>query len=104
MRIATSGSRTIHAALCILLPLIPLGAQPLGVLSGRVADATGAALPNASLTIKLPTGEERQVATGPDGSFRVEGLQAGSYHLRAHSKGSRRSPATLLLLADRAWI
>jgi len=51
-----------------------------GSLSGRVADASGAAVPGASVTAHAPdTGFSRTVTTGPDGSYRFPGLPVGTY-------------------------
>lgn len=89
MRAKPFTSRFLQIAFyCIFLLLSArIRAQTSAVLSGRVQDATGAALSNASLTITGPSEDSRIVPIASDGAFRIEGLAPGSYELRVASAG-----------------
>jgi outer membrane receptor for ferrienterochelin and colicins len=56
--------------------------------SGRVTDASGAALPGATITLRnLATGLERVTTTAADGSFGFPGLREGRYKISAAAAG-----------------
>lgn len=83
--------------LCLLLGLVlafdtglVLAQEPVGTISGVVADETGAVVPNATVIIKnKATGYERQITTGADGAFSAPSLAAGVYEVRVEMKGFR---------------
>jgi hypothetical protein len=53
-----------------------------GIIAGVVIDATGAAVPGATVTAtSLDTKASRTATTGSSGNFRLEGEQPGSYRL-----------------------
>lgn len=55
-----------------------------GVLIGTVTDQSGAAVPNVKVIAKnLDTGSSTSVTTDSSGSYRIVGLSAGRYELRA---------------------
>ena len=55
---------------------------------GTVMDPTGAAVPNASITItNTDTGIVRTFTTGSDGQYLVPDLHIGHYVLRAQASG-----------------
>ncbi|MCU1262491.1 MAG: TonB-dependent receptor plug, partial [Bryobacterales bacterium] len=61
------------------------GAQSLGAgtLKGIVTDATGAALPSASIELaNTLTGYSRQAQSGSDGSFALQDIPQNSYVVR----------------------
>jgi hypothetical protein len=59
-------------------------AQVGAVISGRVADATGAAVADASVTVKsIETGATRTVMTDTGGNYRVAELPLGAQEVRA---------------------
>jgi TonB family protein len=63
-------------------------APPLAVLSGRVVKA-GVERPLASATVvaRDAAGQEHTATTGADGSWRIDGLPAGAYHLKITAAG-----------------
>src|SRR2546426_7343256 len=79
----------------ILLMALALAVTPeLGwtqvnaTISGRVEDATGAAIGGATVTVKsLETGATRTVTTDETGNFRVLSLPIGSQEVRAERQG-----------------
>ena len=59
-----------------------------GILAGVAKDSTGAAIPNATVTIKgEQTGELRNITTGPDGTYRAEALSPESYSITVSRDG-----------------
>ena len=63
-------------------------AQVTGVLSGRVLDATDAAIPGATVTVKnVETGATRTTTTDQTGTYRVVALPVGPQEVRAEKTG-----------------
>ena len=85
--------RISHFAVLVVSTLILLSsglwAQSFrGSIRGTVSDQTGAVIVGAKVTVKnASTGFTRDVLTGPDGSYVVPELSAGSYRVAAESKG-----------------
>ena len=72
----------------------PASGPPVGFLSGWVSDGLGH--PLAGVAIHMAYGHD--ATTGPDGSFRIEGLAAGlNYNLTPVKKGYTFSPANRLV-------
>jgi Carboxypeptidase regulatory-like domain len=67
----------------------PMRAQVAGAtLSGVVTDASGAGVPNVTVSIKnVTTGVVRDVKTDSDGYYTAPNLLPGSYEVRASAKG-----------------
>jgi hypothetical protein len=58
------------------------------VLTGRVTDASGAVVANATITAtSVETGQIRSVTTGTDGSYKFDGLPAGDYRVKFEAIG-----------------
>jgi hypothetical protein len=70
-------------AVCLVLTLAAsLRAQTAGVLTGRVTDASGSAVANATVTAtSADTGQARTVTTGADGAFKFD-LPPGNYRVK----------------------
>lgn len=78
--------RFLALALVIIgafLLAIPLPAQEIrAIMSGRVVDASGAAIPNATITaINLGTGQQSVAPSTGDGSFNLRGPFAGKLRI-----------------------
>jgi hypothetical protein len=68
--------------------LEPVQAQVTAAISGRVEDASGAAVEGAIVTVKsLETGASRAVTTGATGNFRAVSLPIGPQDVRAEKTG-----------------
>jgi len=84
---------TLFALACLLLvPSPSLWAQSssTGALSGTVTDATGAVVPNVTVTAtNTETGQVRTGATSSDGSYKFALLPPGTYRLKFESTGFR---------------
>lgn len=59
-----------------------------GALTGKVVDASGNGIANATVTAtSIDNGQARTAGTGPDGSYRFEGLLPGKYRLKFEADG-----------------
>jgi len=74
---------------CIVVSAAQLAVcQVSGTISGRVDDATGAAITEASITVKnLETGATRVVSSDGTGNFKVFSLPVGTYEVKAEKAG-----------------
>ena len=71
-------------------------------ISGRVTDSTGAAIRNATLTVRQTGGSYERVGnTDEKGDYRLEGLIPGEYQVNAVVEGFSLSSQTVSLLNDR---
>jgi hypothetical protein len=62
-----------------------------GQIEGVVTDTTGAAIPNASITIKnIETGSERQVTSDESGVYRAPLLPLGTYQVTVEAANFKR--------------
>ena len=62
-----------------------------GQIEGVVTDSTGAAVPNASVTVKnIETGTERQLTSGADGVYRAPLLPLGTYQVTVEASNFKR--------------
>lgn len=89
MRSQMKGIRALDV-LCLVLALAaPMLAQTTtGRIVGTIADQTGAAVPNANVTVTdLQRGGARMVVTDSSGNYVVPALQPGVYKVRAEAKG-----------------
>jgi hypothetical protein len=65
--------------------------RDLGTIAGIVSDPTGAAIPNAKVTItELATNLSYTVTTGPTGEYVRPALKPGTYKVEAQAAGFRR--------------
>src|SRR5882757_9650823 len=75
-------------------------AQVTASLSGRVEDASSAAVPGATVTVKsMETGATRAVTTDDSGSFTVLALPLGPQEVKAEKTGFRPAVRTGISLA-----
>jgi hypothetical protein len=75
------------------------GAQENAEITGVVTDASGAAMPNATVTIThLSTGSTRTAQSNGAGLFDFPGLQVGTYDLKASAKGFKAFTKSGLVL------
>ena len=82
---------------CLLAVCLPLMAQTAatGSLQGTVTDASGASIPNATVTLtSADTGQERIATTGGDGTYRFPLIQPGNYKLKFAANGFKGAEAT----------
>jgi len=75
----------------LLFVAVAFAQRDLGTLAGTVTDQTGAAIPNAKVTITaVATNESFVVTTGTAGEYVRPALQPGVYTVTAEAKGFRR--------------
>ena len=93
------------AALALCLSCSPLLAQVTsGTIFGRVQDATGAVINDASVTISNPAnGLTRKVTTSDSGEFVAPNLLPGTYTIAVEAKGFKKleSQGFVLSAADK---
>ncbi len=75
-------------------------AQSTGSINGTVTDATGAVLPNATVTItNQATGETHTLKTSSAGLYSISGLAPGNYRVEVQSQGMQAVVANNLVVA-----
>lgn len=62
----------------------------LGAISGFVKDPTGASIPNAKVTIRNPTGLERQATTNDSGYYTITNIPPTLYTVTIEAAGFKR--------------
>jgi outer membrane receptor protein involved in Fe transport len=92
------------ARLCAFVVFVVFGfaawAQSTGSIQGTVTDATGAVLPNASVTVtNAATGEVHPVKSDSAGLYAISGLEPGNYNVRVESPGMQTTVANNLVVA-----
>ena len=73
--------------------------EPTRVLSGTIADAQGARIPNAVIVVECPPFRQ-QTQSSAEGVFSVR-VPAGTFHIRVDSVGFESSRQTVVVAADR---
>ena len=89
------------ASLLLFLASHLLMAQSAGTsgLAGTVKDASGASIPNVSVTAtNLATGQVRTATTGADGSYRFSLLQPGNYSMKFSANGFKTAEVASVTL------
>ncbi len=72
----------------VVFPLYALAQQETGQIIGTVIDQNGAAIPNASVTVKsVDRGNEVSIVTNSDGTYLVTNLQPGLYNVTIKAQG-----------------
>src|SRR5215475_8119565 len=62
----------------------------LGRISGFINDPSGAAVPNAKVTVRNQSGVERQATTNESGYYVISNIPAGFYTMTAEAPGFQR--------------
>src|SRR5438046_8882385 len=79
---------TLLLTVALAASVEPLQAQVTASISGRVEDASGAALSGAAVTVKsLETGATRVVTSDAAGNFRAVSLSVGLQDVRVEKTG-----------------
>src|SRR5579884_1663252 len=88
-------------ALTLLLTAIAFGQAVFGNISGTVQDPTGAAVPNAPITITdLDRGTVYNLASTADGNFSQTHLLAGHYQVKVNAPGFAAFTANATVQVD----
>ncbi len=92
----------LAAISCLILALgfvSPIAAQSTAAVQGTVTDATGAVLPNATITVRnQATGEERTTMTDGAGQYLVPSLAVGTYRIEVKANGMQTTVVNQLTL------
>ncbi len=90
-------TKTLARSLCVLILFASLSADVFaqdfrGSISGRVTEASGAAVPNATVTItNVATNASATATTDDTGSYSLLYLTSGSYRVTVEAKGFKKS-------------
>jgi|GEM_PF-212990 hypothetical protein len=90
MSFKSSAVKTLLEVLAcsLLLASISFGQQLTGTLSGTTFDSTGAAVPNAKVTMKNESsGDTRSTVSNDSGYFSITAVQPGSYTVIVNAPG-----------------
>ena len=84
----------LYKVVCVIALLSLMGGATLaqsagtGALTGTVTDATGAVVPNVTVTAtNVDSGQARTVSTGGNGSYQITLLPPGNYRVRFEATG-----------------
>jgi hypothetical protein len=92
--------RTLGLLLCAMCAIAIARAQENAEITGTVTDPSGAAVPNAIVTIThVSTGTARTTQTNVTGMFDFPALHIGTYDLKATAGGFETYRATGLILS-----
>src|SRR5437016_13546856 len=81
--------------LVLIVNSLSAWAQVTAAISGKIEDASGAAVGGATVTVKnAETGATRTVTTDETGYYRVLSLAVGSQEIRAEKAGFRSAVRT----------
>src|SRR6478752_7429820 len=90
-----------YVYLFVLLVLISICSMPVlaqritGDIAGEVTDATGAVLPNVTITaVNTGTNYSRSAVTSDTGAFRIPELPIGTYRVTASAEGFKSAVQT----------
>ena len=93
-----SGALAVVFAVCLVS--VPVWAQDTASIVGTVSDATGAVVPNATVTVEnTQRGFVRVLTTNGVGAFAVAPVPLGEYTVSVEAKGFQRSVQTGITLA-----
>jgi iron complex outermembrane receptor protein len=81
--------KTVRALVLVALGFVPVWAQsPVSSISGLVKDSAGGVLPGVTVKVSSgPSAPGREAVTDADGTYRVDSLPQGSYHVEAALQG-----------------
>ncbi|MEJ7712902.1 MAG: carboxypeptidase-like regulatory domain-containing protein [Pyrinomonadaceae bacterium] len=84
----------VSAIVCFIFALALSGfaQESRAILTGRVSDPAGSAIPNAIIIIKnQQTNIETTITTGDEGNYTVIALQPGRYTVSVEAPGFKRA-------------
>jgi len=100
MRIRSLRGIAQAAVVCLLVVLLEgsfekaFAQSDLGRISGFITDPSGAAVPNAKITVRNKSGVERQATTNESGYYVISNIPAGFYTMTAEAPGFQRYEST----------
>ena len=90
----------VLAAVCVSAPVLSLAQYENGSLLGTIRDASGAAVPNADVTVvNTATGLTSHVKTDSDGNYDVPQIRVGVYTITATAPGFSKAVAEKIAVA-----
>ncbi len=95
------------AALLLSVAVAVAQSSGTGALTGTVTEASGASLPNVTVTAtNLGTNQQRTMTTGPDGIYKFALLPPGNYRVQFSAKGFKTTevPAVAIEVTETATV
>lgn len=90
LRCSRWGLTTFVAVMMLLFSSMASAQQLTGTLSGTASDTTGAAIPNASVTLRnQASGDQRTAITDGQGHFVITAVQPATYSVNISASGFR---------------
>jgi len=100
---ALTGYLVLLAVLWTCLPTQCAVAQTTSTLQGTIRDQQGLAIAGAAVTLDGPLARNIRVISDDNGFYRIPGLQAGTYNLRATKSGfAARAYQDLIVTVNRS--
>ena len=99
-KISSKSAYLFMVLILAMFAVVRASGQSTGAISGTVSDPTGAAVSEASVTVKnVATGQSRSVQTNTSGVFLFPDLPIGSYTMEITKAGfeTQKRTATELL-------
>ena len=88
-------ARLLFALLFVTVSAAYLGAQTSGSISGHIADATGAVIPNAAITLSnVAEGTSRSTATTGAGDYSFPDVPPGVYKIQVKCPGFKTTESS----------
>ncbi len=92
-------ARVVLAAVIVISFALSVSAQSTANIDGTVTDASGAVVPNATITVhNVATGEERKIQTDDSGLYHVASLVPGTYRIEVKATGLQTMVASDVIL------
>jgi hypothetical protein len=89
----------------VVMPFQALAQSGQGVITGRVTDASGAVVPNVTVTITATdTGVSNTTQTNSSGQYTVESLNPGTYSVTATGNGFKKEVVDKITLSTGATV
>ena len=87
-------------SVALLYPGRLLAQSATGALHGQVTDPSGAAVPNAAVTVTTPAGETLQAKASNTGAYQVKGLAPGAYTITVSATGFEQYQSSQIQVAS----
>jgi hypothetical protein len=85
-------SKAAASAMLFVFAAMPIGAQTFGQVTGQITDSSGAAVPDAAITLKnTATDAVRRTVSTASGDYSFPSLPPGTYGIQAEKQGFKRS-------------
>src|SRR5205807_3914649 len=86
---------TIALSFALIFAVVRAPAQTFGQITGQITDSSGAAVPDAAVTLKnTSTAAVRRTVSTASGDYTFPSLPPGTYGVEAEKPGFKKSEST----------